>query len=73
MNKKNRELCEDLAEVEIIKKGYVSINDNEIVTDRDDLEEEIFEILKENLEAEIKVYPTTKNKFVLVGGLEFNV
>ena len=47
------------------KIDYVLINENEIVTDRDNLEEEIYELLEEDLEAEIKVYPTTKNNFCL--------
>lgn len=43
------------------KNDYVLINENERVTDIDDLEEAIYWILKEDLEAEIKVYPATEN------------
>lgn len=56
---------EDLANVKPIKKEYVLINDDEIVTEKCDLEESIYWLLKEDINAEIKVYQTTENSLYL--------
>jgi len=51
----------DLADIKPNKKEYVLINEDERVTDIDDLDEKIYELLKEDIEKAIKVYPTTEN------------